>query len=147
MRKRLILLLAAAMLVLFGAAPVYAAPGGVPGPPADHGNHGHNAVTDETDDTGDTVAPGDTTSHVPDWAKAYGRRIIDEYGMPYGHLQQCAGVTVAPGDEASNADEATDEAPRGTLDACPTDLQFPEVGQGAKAFWLFTELGKLILGL
>jgi hypothetical protein len=136
------ILIAASVLLVVGATPVLAAPGGVPGPPADHGNHGKQ-------DT-EVVAPdGDgTTSNVPDWAKAYGRRIQDEYGMTYGHLQQCAKTTDSSDDtQPVDLSTATDDGSVTTLTACPEDLQFPEDGQGAKAFWVFTEQGMLILGL
>lgn len=132
------ILIASASLLLIGAAPVSAAPGGVPGPPANHGSsadHGHSADTD-------VAAPDGDASNVPDWAKAYGKRIQDEYGMTYGHLQQCAGVSVAEdGDEVSSDDEDSSK----TLD-CPDNLEFPEE-TGAKAFWVFTEEGMLILGI
>lgn len=136
----MMILLAAAALTLIGAAPVSAAPGGVPGPPADHGKSVDHKV--KTADDGE-----EPTSNVPDWAKAYGKRIIDEFGTTYGHLQQCAGV--ASDSDDSDADQVSDtdgDASRPNLE-CPVDLEFPEDGNGAVGFWVFTQMGTVIVGL
>lgn len=130
MRKRLILLMAAALLAL-GAAPAVAAPGGVPGPPPDHDKAKDKVVDDEAAGDDEVVVEEST---VPDWAKAYGKRIKDAYGVPFGHLQQCAGVADVDGD-----DSTVDDDPKQALEACPTDLEFPEDESGAKAFWVFVE--------
>lgn len=131
MRKRLIVLLAAIALLLVGAVPVSAAPGGVPGPPPGHGKPADEDIANPDTDV--------DTSSVPDWAKAYGLRIQEEYGMTYGHLQQCAGLS---DDTNTDVDEVS------TVDLeCPEDLEFPEDDHGAKAFWVFTQQGMLIVGL
>lgn len=154
LRNRLIVLAAAAALLMVGAVPVYAAPGGVPGPPAGHEkshekSHGKNATTPDSESETDVDTDTDTdTSHVPDWANAYGRRIIDEFGMPYGHLQQCADQSAAAGDEAPEVDDApeVDAAPSNGAVTCPEEpVAFPEDAPGAKAFWLFVLLTKVIL--
>ena len=90
-------------------------------------------------------------SKLPAHAKAYGKRIKDHYGIPFGHLQQCAAAAVdddgaVDGDEALDGDEDGEE-PKKALEACPDDLEFPEDENGAKAFWVFTEEGLLILGV
>lgn len=133
--------MAAALLVL-GAAPALAAPGGVPGPPPDHDKAKDKVVEDDVAGDEDVVED----SSVPEWAKAYGKRIKDQYGVPFGHLQQCAGV--ADVDGAVDGDEVTvdDDDPKKALEACPEGLEFPEEETGAKAFWVFTEMGGLILG-
>lgn len=146
MKQRLVTLLAAAALLVVGAAPALAAPGGVPGPPEGHGRTGSDdaVVADE----------GEVESKLPAHAKAYGKRLKDHYGIPYGHLQQCAGIAddgdVSEGDEAVDGDEAADgDEPRKALEACPEEgeLVFPEDGQGAKALWILTEAGLLVAGV
>jgi len=143
LRKRLIVLVAAAALLMVGAVPVYAAPGGIPGPPAGHEkSHGnpHDAAPAPDDDT-------EATSHVPDWANAYGRRILDEFGMTYGHLQQCANQsdeTVAPADEDDTGDEAFGNPNLTCPEGEEEQVQFPEDDPGAKAFWLFFLMSKLV---
>jgi hypothetical protein len=141
MTKRLIVLAAAVALLLIGAVPVSAAPGGVPGPPPGHGKSEDKVVADEEPESeGDETGP-------PEWAKAYGKRIKDAYGIPFGQLQQCADVDddgtedLAPTGDAPAEDDVTKR-----LDACPADLEFPEGESGAKAFWVFTEAGALIVG-
>ena len=140
MRNRLTVLAATVALLLVGAVPVSAAPGGVPGPPPGHGKSADKAVA------GDVATPdGDKKGGPPDWAKAYGWRIKDAFGIPFGHLQQCAGV--ADGDGAAEADEVAtgDEVEDGVkkaLEACPDpgEYEFPEGESGAKAFWVFYEV-------
>lgn len=123
---------------MISAVPVSAAPGGVPGPPP-----GHDKAKD---DAPEVDAEVDDDSELPEWAKAYGKRIKDEYGVPFGHLQQCADlVDDEPIVEAATEDDAED--PKKALEACPEDLEFPEGENGAKAFWVFTEPGLLIVGL
>jgi hypothetical protein len=125
-------LLAAAALLMVGAAPVSAAPGGVPGPPPDHGNpHQHQAPAADT---------GDDLPGPPDWANAYGWRIQTEYGMTYGHLQQCAGVS----DESATPTAETDDVAPQT--ECPEEavLEFLGDVHGAMAFWVATH--NLIIG-
>ena len=126
----MILLIATAVLLLVGAVPVYAAPGGVPGPPAGHGKVDHGAVTTDTT----VLDVGTDATGVPDWAKAYGKRIQEEYDMTYGHLQQCARMADGSGDEVTDSTETPLTAP----DTCPTDLQFPDGVHGAMAFWVAT---------
>ena len=131
----------AAALVVFGAAPAIAAPGGVPGPP-DHAKAKDKVVDDEVV-TDDEVVEEDS---VPEWAKAYGKRIKDMYGVPFGHLQQCAGIAdddVVDGEESS----MDDDDPKKALEACPEDLEFPEDETGAKAFWVFTESQLVLVGI
>lgn len=136
MKRRLIVLMAAVALLMVGAVPASAAPGGVPGPPP-----GHEKSRDDVATDGDAEV-----SKLPSWAKAYGKRIKDHYGIPFGHLQQCAGV--ADGDVVGGDDAAGDEdEPKKALEACPEDLEFPEDQNGAKAFWVFTEEGLAILAL
>lgn len=130
------MLIAAAALLLVGAVPVYAAPGGVPGPPAGHekthGNPHDDATAPQTDD--DATGP-------PEWANAYGRRILEEFGMPYGHLQQCADQSDTTVDQGTEIDDSSDN-PNLT---CPEEeVQFPEDSPGAKAFWLFFLMTKLV---
>ena len=100
MRNRLIVLMATVALLLVGAVPVSAAPGGVPGPPPGHGKSADDAGS------GDVATPDDDVKQngPPEWAKAYGKRIKDAYGIPYGHLQQC--IRDAAGDETVDGDEA-----------------------------------------
>lgn len=140
MKRRFIVLAAAAALLMVGAVPVSAAPGGVPGPPPGHGKSGDDVVIDSDDDV------TEEDSKIPDWAKAYGKRIKDEYGVPFGHLQQCAGV--ADGDDLPEGDDALADGdePKKALEACPEDLVFPEDESGAKAFYVFTQVGALIVG-
>jgi hypothetical protein len=137
LRKRLVVLATAATLLMAAAVPAYAAPGGVPGPPPDHevshGNPHQDATTPDADGE---------TSHVPDWAPAYGRRILDEFGVTYGHLQQCTDQSAATGDEATDIDDS----PGNPNLTCPEEeVQFPEDAPGAKAFWLFFLLSKLVV--
>lgn len=140
MRRRLIVLMAVAALLMVGAVPVSAAPGGVPGPPPDHWKFADDTVADEDGEDGDV-------SKLPAHAKAYGKRIKDAYGIPFGHLQQCA--KAAEGDAVVDGDEVVDEdeSPKKALEACPEELEFPADEQGAKAFWVFAEPGLLIMGL
>ena len=130
---------------MVAAVPVSAAPGGVPGPPAGH----EKARDDVASDDADVATDGEEdVSKLPAWAKAYGKRIKDEYGIPYGHLQQCAGVADVDGDDVDGDDAtADDDEPKKALEACPEDLEFPEDEQGAKAFWVFTEAGMAVMGL
>lgn len=119
MRQRVTTIIAVAALLTVGAAPALAAPGGIPGPPPDHVRGADNAIVDDSDAE---------MRELPEWAKAYGKRIKDTFGLPFGHLLQCG--------EDSEA-----------FEACPEDLEFPEDGHGASAFWIFTEPGLLIVGL
>jgi hypothetical protein len=138
MSKRLIVLFATVALLMISAVPVSAAPGGVPGPPP-----GHDKAKDDTPAVDDDEAD---VKELPEWAKAYGKRIKDEYGVPFGHLQQCADLV----DDEPIADAATgddDDEAKKALESCPEDLEFPEDENGAKAFWVFTEPGLLIVGL
>lgn len=142
----MILLMAAALLVL-GAAPAIAAPGGVPGPPPDHDKAKDKVVDDEVAGDEEVV----TESAVPDWAKAYGKRIKDAYGVPFGHVQQCIGsIDDVDGDDV-DGDDVDD--PKKALEACediltefPNVTEFPEDESGAMAFWVFTESNLLIVG-
>ena len=141
MRRRLIVLIAVAALLMVGAVPVSAAPGGVPGPPPGHGKSADDVASPDAD--GDDKGP-------PEWAKAYGKRIKDAFGIPYGHLQQC--IKAADTEADINGDEsvADEEKPKKALEACPEgdDLpEFPEGEQGAKVIWVIVEPGLLILGL
>ena len=148
--KRLIVLLATVALLMIGAVPVSAAPGGVPGPPP-----GHEKVKDKAPKVDDGESD---VKELPAHAKAYGKRIKDAYGIPFGHLQQCAGVA----DEEPEAADATeeditaedDEKVKKALEACPEGLVFPNGETGAKALWesveplfVVTEAGLLILGV
>lgn len=135
MMKRMIVLMAAAALLMVGAVPVSAAPGGVPGPPP-----GHEKARDDVATDSDGEA-----SKLPSHAKAYGKRIKDYYGVPFGHVQQCAGVV--DGDEAVEGDEDGEE-PKKALEACDElpEFEVPEEN-GAKAFWVLTEAGLLVVGL
>lgn len=155
MRNRLIVLMATVALLLVGAVPVSAAPGGVPGPPPGHGKS--DVVK------GDKVTPdGDEKQNgPPEWANAYGRHIKNAYGIPYGHVQQCLraapGDTAADGDEVAAGDEVSDDGEAGVkkaLENCPeADRYMVPEGPGAKAFWtaneflFITEGGLPILGL
>ena len=114
MRQRVVTMIAVAALLIVGAAPALAAPGGVPGPPADHVKGADDVAVDDA---------GADMHGPPEWAKAYGWRIKDAFDMPYGHLVQC--------NKEVGAYEDWD---------CPTDvefpdLEFPEDNPGAKAFW------------
>jgi hypothetical protein len=142
MRNRLIVLVATVALLLVGAVPVSAAPGGVPGPPPGHGKSADNTVA------GDVGTPDGekTKGGPPEWAMAYGKRIKDYYGIPFGHLQQCAR---APGDEEADGDEiaadditgAAEDDAKKALEACAElpEYEFPEGEPGAKAFAMFNE--------
>ncbi len=138
LRTRLIVLFAAVALMMAGAVPAIAGPGGVPGPPPGHEKNKDDVVVDD-----DVVVEDEEEEKngPPEWANAYGKRIKDEYGITYGHLQQCAGL-----DEEPVVDEG-EPIPSTELDDCPEDLEFPEDANGAKAFWLFTEAGMLIVGI
>lgn len=137
MRRRLIVLIAVTALLMIGAVPVSAAPGGVPGPPPGHAKAADDVV--EPDADGDVKGP-------PAHAKAYGKRIKDAYGIPFGHLQQC--VRAADGEpEVDDADAAeSDDAPKKALEACPDNLEFPDDEHGAMAFWVFVEPGMFLVG-
>ena len=83
MRQRLITLIAVTALLIGGTVPALAGrpdnPGGDRGASADHIDvRGEN----NGDEDGDRRGP-------PEWAKAYGWRILDAYGLPYGLLKQC----------------------------------------------------------
>ena len=132
MGQRIAILAAAVALLIVGAAPAIAAPGGVPGPPEGHGPD-KDAVVDH-----DSVED----SSLPVWAKAYGKRIKDEFGIPFGHLQQCAGLD----DDGAPVDG--EEEPKKALEACPEDFEYPEDTNGAAAFFLFvfTDAGAVIVG-
>jgi hypothetical protein len=142
LRKRLIVLFATVALLMVAAVPVSAAPGGIPGPPAGHEKARDDVASDGADAT---------VKKLPDWAKAYGKRIKDEYDIPFGHLRQCAGLAdeepVAEGD-----DVVSDDKPKKALEACPEDLAFPDEN-GAKAFaefaglLVFTEDSQLVVGI
>ena len=138
MRKQLIVLVAAVALLLVGAVPVSAAPGGVPGPPPGHGKSSDDVVTDD----GDAAKKGGP----PEWAKAYGKRIKDFYGIPFGHLQQCAraDAAVVDGDEgvADEATEGDEEGVKKALEACDDlpEYVFPDDQSGAKAFYQLNEM-------
>ena len=122
MRQRLITLIATLALLITGAVPAMAAPGGVPGPPDGHGKKGNDSVVEEAEED---------DSKLPEWAKAYGKRIKDEFGLTYGHLMQC-----------DDEDKASD--------LCPEEaLEIPEDTHGASAFaiWYFTDEEVLVLGL
>jgi len=138
MRTRLIALLAVAALLLLGAAPVSAAPGGVPGPPEDHG---------KTVDDGDVEA-----KELPEQAKAYGKRIKDAYdGTPYGHLQQCVRYLDAGAEVEADLDEGEDPQGPEWLEDCESLPPLPELDDdrhGAKAFFVvFTEMGEPVVGV
>ena len=131
MTRRLVALLAVAALFLLGAAPVSAAPGGVPGPPPDHWKSADNGEVDD----GDGEA-----KELPAWAKAYGKRIKDMYGMPYGHLQQCARDMDADAEADAEADgdgEGDENKGPKWHTGCEDLPEFPEDEHGAKAFWVF----------
>jgi hypothetical protein len=132
----LIVLFATVALLMISAVPVSAAPGGVPGPPP-----GHDKAKDDVPEVDDADP---AVKELPEWAKAYGKRIKDAYGIPFGHLQQCAGLA----DDEPAAEDATadDDKVKKALEACPEDLEFPEDENGAKAFWVFTEIGLVIVG-
>jgi hypothetical protein len=143
MGQRITILAAAVALLIVGAAPAIAAPGGVPGPPEGRGPD-KDAVIDH---------PSVEESNLPPWAKAYGKRIKDEFGIPFGHLQQCAGLddgAPVDGDESAEGDEYDEgeEKPRKALEACPEDFEYPEDTRGAAAFFwaVFTEAGAVVLG-
>jgi hypothetical protein len=142
----LIVLFAAVALLMIGAVPVSAAPGGVPGPPP-----GHEKSRDDVAPDTDGVEADVKT--LPEQAMAYGKRIKDMYdGVPFGHLQQCA--RVVDGDEAvedgageDDVADGGDESVKRALEACPPNLEFPVGETGAKAFWVFTKAGLLIMGI
>lgn len=142
------MLMMVAALLVFGAAPAIAAPGGVPGPPPDHDKAKNKVVDDEVSGDDDAVVE----SAMPDWAKAYGKRIKDTYGVPFGHIQQCIG---SADDVDGDDDGATmdDDEPKKALEACskilfdyPEVAEFPEDQHGAMAFWVFTENNMIIIG-
>jgi len=138
MTRRVVSLFAVAALFLLGAAPVSAAPGGVPGPPPDHW---------KAADDGDVAAGDVEAEELPEQAKAYGKRIKDEFGMPYGHVQQCARYLAGDMAKDVDADEGEDEKAPKWLEACEEMDEppvLPEGEQGAKAFWVFTESGMAI---
>ena len=111
-------MIAVAALLIVGAAPALAAPGGVPGPPDGHIQGTDDVTVDDAD--ADTTGP-------PDWAWAYGYRIKAETGLTYGHLLQC--------NDDVDAFEACTEA-------LIVELYFPEE-PGAKVFWT-ENFGELI---
>lgn len=146
MRKRTATIIAAAALMIVSAAPALAAPGGIPGPPDNPG--GDHAAARGAD------ADSESTG-LPTWAKAYGKRIIDEFGMPYGQLLKCSDDFVADeGETAEESDadegEAAEES-EAKFAECPDpeDFEFPDE-PGASALGLalfFTESGELIVAL
>ncbi len=143
LKKQLIVLLATVALLAVGAVPATAAPGGIPGAPATHEKvkdkpaKGAEDVVEVDDELADA-------KELPAWAKAYGKRIKDEYGMPYGHLQQCA---AASAEDVVGDDNVLDDKESEKSLECPEDLDFPEDAQGAKALWIFTEVGLLVVGV
>ena len=137
MKRRLIVLIAVTALLLVGAVPVSAAPGGVPGPPPGHGKAADDAVADDGGGEGAVTGP-------PEWAKAYGKRIKDAYGVPYGHLQQCAKAADPEADVDGDEAAADEEEPKKALEACDESWEFPEEMQGASAFWIFVETEGLL---
>lgn len=151
MRNRLIVLMATVALLLVGAVPVSAAPGGVPGPPPGHGKSGDNGPADDVA----TPEDGEREPGPPEWAPAFGRRIMDTYGIPFGHLQQCIRAAddgdVVDGDDAGYDDQ---EDVKRSLEYCDDldDYEVPEE-PGARAFavfnglWVMPEAGLPILAL
>lgn len=119
MKQRVATIITIAAMLIVGAAPVLAAPGDDPGAPEDpRGERGVSADhIGGPGDEGDSEVPG-----LPEWAKAYGKRIIETFGLPYGHLLQC--------DDDPDAFETCDEALQlvGVLD-------FPDE-PGARVFWM-----------
>ncbi len=150
MRQRIATMIAVAALLMVGVAPALAAgrpdnPGGNRGASADH-----IGVRDvEVGGDVDSETPGP-----PEWAKAYGWRIIDAFGLPYGQLLKCAD----DGEESITPEESvTPEEPEGSegFASCDDiDPQFPDA-PGASAFWnwnegillLAAEVGSPIVGL
>jgi hypothetical protein len=152
MRERLILLTAVVALLVVGTVPASAAPGGVPGPPEGHGPSVDKPRPPKADADGESKDNGP-----PEWAKAYGWRIQDEFGMTYGHLQQCARAAAVDGVEGDAAVESEesgdDDSSKFFLDDCPVGEEMPEFPEepGAKALWeafvVATESGMLIVGM
>jgi len=122
------MLIAVAALVIAGAVPALAAPGGVPGPPNGHGKATVTApaVADEMPDMDDEVGEMPDMDAPPAWAKAYGWRIKNEYGMTYGHLRICA-----TGNEKAqeNLECSEFDPPEGFEDAMMDE-------HGAGGFWV-----------
>ncbi|MEN8114241.1 MAG: hypothetical protein ABFS21_07620 [Actinomycetota bacterium] len=113
--RRVAILIAVAALLIVAAVPAFAAPGGEPGPPADHVKGLDNDVAED----------GDDMEGPPEWAKAYGWRIKNEFGLPYGHLMMC-------GDEA--------ETLPFDAELCPAlPLEIPPETFGASAFWTWAD--------
>ena len=142
--KRLIVLLATVALLMISAVPVSAAPGGVPGPPP-----GHDKAKDDAPEADDGESE---TKELPAHAKAYGKRIKDLFGFPYGHLQQCA--RLAADEPVEDEAVSEDDEEKKSLEACMTDPQFPDDERGAKAFFDFnealfvvTDSGDLVVGI
>ncbi|MEN8235305.1 MAG: hypothetical protein ABFR89_10335 [Actinomycetota bacterium] len=111
--RRVAILISVVALLIVAAVPAFAAPGGEPGPPADHVKGLDDDVAEDGDDMGGP----------PAWAKAYGWHIKNEFGLPYGHLMMC-------GDEVETL----------PFDAvlCPVEsLEIEEGTLGASSFWIW----------
>ncbi|NIA03337.1 MAG: hypothetical protein GWP12_02205, partial [Nitrospirae bacterium] len=128
-----------AALLIAGAIPALAAPGGIPGPPADHGHGtvaapGHSDVAEAPEAEAPSKIEVSDGDGPPEWAKAYGWRIKNVYGMTYGHIRICA-----TGNE--HAQEQLE---------CPDDpgFEFPTETHGASGFWLYfhSENGAVVMG-
>lgn len=143
LKKQLTVLLAAVALLLVGAVPVSAAPGGIPGPPA-----GHEKAKDKPAKGADAAVEVDdeatNETQLPAWAKAYGKRIKDEFGAPYGHIQQCAAASAGDADVVDDDVTVPDDDSNKPFE-CPENLEFPADDLGAKALWVFTEAGLLVV--
>ena len=122
-------MIAVAALLIVAAVPALAANGADHGAPGDPG--GDRGASTEHISTRGGGSEGDHETEPPEGAKAYGWRIKDTFGLPYGQLLRCA----------------EPETPSG---ACLTILEFPDFPEGedgARAFWVSTGLGPLIVGL
>ena len=122
-------MIAVAALLIVAAVPALAASG------EDHGERGNSGgdrgASTEHIGTRGGGSEGDHETGPPEGAKAYGWRIKHHFRLPYGQLLRCA--------EAETPSEA-----------CPTILgflDFLEGEDGARAFWVSTEIGTNIVGL
>ncbi|MEN8040350.1 MAG: hypothetical protein ABFR95_02500 [Actinomycetota bacterium] len=138
MRERVAILIAASALLIAGASPAFAAPGKSEGAGENRGASADHIAARGAH--GDSEMPG-----LPESAKAWGKRIIDEYGMPFGHLQQCRDDFVAD-EEVEPLEEG--EEPKEPRE-CPEGLVFPDE-PGASAFGMLvfeSESGEIVLGI
>ncbi len=120
------MLIAVATLVVAGAAPAFAAPGGEHGAPEGHGH------ATEKPDMDDMVGEMPDMEAPPEWAKAYGWRIKNATGMTYGHIRICT---------TGNENARSEDKCAGLDGEWAEDFEFPEDmrGLGAGGFWVLLD--------